>query len=321
MALRRELAYSGDPADAEAGNALFDQLGQILESEVVPVSRAPRRSKGKEKQDDQVAWAEEVACAQQTYIQEFGSLRVESGAGGDWADIMVDTGRELILNSVDQGAAHMLSPDLGIAEEAQLTWTALMNNLGLAGMASLPFQNVRRHVKPYLVWTANLTQSAIAKAIRNGRAPDFLDLRLRWHQLVGISAALRWLGSEDRAGLLIGDDVGIGKTCQTLGIITLHIHSTLMRQRQRQNTTAIPLLLDHLPICSGPHIIVAPSSVIQNWKPEAMMWLDANIEIYVYEGTVSARRAIFAPGSLWCTSTQPLFQRIILVGNSVCTWL
>jgi hypothetical protein len=75
--------------------------------------------------------------------------------------------------------------------------------------------------------------------------------------------------------------------------------------------------MSNLPVSTGPHVIVAPPSLIDNWRVEAMMWLNICVEVFVYTGSESARGKIFAPGSAWDSSKSPLFRRIILVNSAV----
>lgn len=305
-ALKRELTHTGEPEDRAAAQALFENVQTILASQ-------PnfRRRRGDQLCLLDAGLLEEINLARLDYQQQFGSLAIDSVE--DEVDDHFATNRDLVAHQISH-AGNVFSSDLGVSDESQLSTEQLMNRLGLKEKTSLPFMNLQRNIKPYLVWTAGLPASKIQQMITKGRAPSYKPLGLRWHQLAGIVSAVRMLSFPKRGGILIADDTGIGKTSQTFGLLAMMMHRA-EHHILTNGSYAGPLC--GLPICSGPHIIVAPSSLIDNWRAEGMMWLNVTVEFFVYEGSIDVRSRLLAPASRFDVSVTKLHQRIILVSSSV----
>jgi SNF2 family DNA or RNA helicase len=303
--LKRELSHTGDPSVHEVSQTLFDRVKAILTHH----SHA-KRQRGAALEND-TALAEEVNLARLSYQQEFGSLQ-NSNSDDDELEEHFATGHNLVAHYISR-SAHTLSSDLGVSTESALSTNQLMSQLGLRDKSALPFMNRKRNTKPYAVWTAGLPTSKIHEMIRKGGAPNYIALALRWHQLAGVAAAVRML-SLGRGGVLFADDTGIGKTSQTYGVLAIMMHRAEIHS-QGSDASVGPLA--RLPVSNGPHVIVAPTSLIDNWKAEGIMWLDVTVEFFVYEGSATARREFFAPGSKFDRSTINMHQRIILVSTSV----
>lgn len=281
----------------------------VLAQVVVILQEAPTKSAGKEMRNA-AALQEEMKLAWLTYQEEFAGP--EADHQQDIEDERFATDRSLLSHHAAQSGDGFAS-DMGVAHEVQLDCPALMARLGLRGKQSLPFMNLHRHIKPYLVWTDRLPANQISAMIREGQSPDFEPLSLRWHQLVGICAAVQMLSKPATGGILFADDVGIGKTSQTMGILAMMMH----RAHMEQQSGAVTGPLASLPISVGPHIIVAPNSLINNWKAEGMMWLNVQVSFHVYEGSLEVRRKLLAPGSKWDKSTTAVYHRVLLVPTSV----
>ena len=82
--------------------------------------------------------------------------------------------------------------------------------------------------------------------LKSAKAPRTLKAELRPYQLTGMA----WLDFLHSAGLcgVLADDMGLGKTIQTLA------HILSLKQRRK---------------LTGPCLVVAPTSVLQNWEREA----------------------------------------------------
>lgn len=313
LGLQRELALTGLAEDNRKAQNFVDAVKTILAEQSNLVRGGTASNKGKAKDDS--ARALEIQYAYERYLQEFGS-------GHDCMDEEIGdehfaTGRDLVMHH-DSCIATEFNCDLGVEDESQKSWESLMTCLGLSGRSTLPFMNTARHTEPYLIWTAPLTSTEVSHQIRQANEPGrsvmhWKPLSLRWHQLAGISAIVRLFSEPAQGGVLISDEVGLGKTSQTLGIMALFIH----RADTSQRNINISGRMSDLPVSTGPHVIVAPPSLIDNWRVEAMMWLNICVEVFVYTGSESARGKIFAPGSAWDSSKSPLFRRIILVNSAV----
>ncbi|XP_038049305.1 SWI/SNF-related matrix-associated actin-dependent regulator of chromatin subfamily A containing DEAD/H box 1-like [Patiria miniata] len=90
-------------------------------------------------------------------------------------------------------------------------------------------------------------------------------LILKPYQMIG----LNWLALMHRQGVngILADEMGLGKTVQTIAFL-----AHLMEQGD-----------------GGPHLIVVPSSTLENWARELHTWCPA-LEVILYTGTMEERR-------------------------------
>ena len=107
--------------------------------------------------------------------------------------------------------------------------------------------------------------------------PSTLQAELRPYQVEGY----RWLArlSQWGAGACLADDMGLGKTVQTLAV-----------------------LLDHAP--EGPALVVAPTSVVANWRDEARRFAPT-LNVKIYAGAAGSRTDMLssaAPFDLFVTT-------------------
>ena len=122
--------------------------------------------------------------------------------------------------------------DLGVEVEAALSYDDLAHNLGFFNGSPLLF-NAYRH-------SGGLTPWDNPAAFEGANQDDALvPLRLRWHQLAGVHAVLRRVFAAEPTpgdlGMLIADEVGLGKTLQSLAIV-----ATLTEYIGRQSLTVLP---------------------------------------------------------------------------------
>ncbi|XP_063378529.1 helicase domino, partial [Cydia fagiglandana] len=96
--------------------------------------------------------------------------------------------------------------------------------------------------------------------------PRLLKHPLREYQHVG----LHWLATMHARALngILADEMGLGKTIQTIALLA---HLALERQDW------------------GPHLVVAPTSVVLNWEMEFKKWCPA-FKILTYYGTIKERK-------------------------------
>jgi SNF2 family DNA or RNA helicase len=114
----------------------------------------------------------------------------------------------------------------------------------------------------------SLTQSADGIKIPPVPIPEGLEATLRPYQARGFS----WLTFSSRWGLgaCLADDMGLGKTLQTL---------TLLQNRLKEGETR-------------PALLIAPTSVLENWRREAERFLPG-LRVLVHHGTQRARSEAF----------------------------
>jgi hypothetical protein len=166
------------------------------------------------------------------YLQEFSSTDSD---GNDGNDAEVGPANFLEDAYVSHNLNNVSNDDLGVEAESKMSVDALMAVLGLRGKSSLPWMNQYRHRLPVPAWTEGKSKSevrSIFQQVHDAAASDYKNvpedwtrLRLNWHQLVGIVAVLsKTFGAGIPAGILISDDVGVGKTAQSLGVIAMMMH-------------------------------------------------------------------------------------------------
>lgn len=98
-------------------------------------------------------------------------------------------------------------------------------------------------------------------------APRLLRHALREYQHVG----LHWLATMHERSLngILADEMGLGKTIQTIALLA---HLALERADW------------------GPHLVIAPTSVVLNWELEFKKWCPA-FKLLTYYGTIKERKA------------------------------
>jgi hypothetical protein len=106
--------------------------------------------------------------------------------------------------------------DPGIGVEATLSPESLSKSLGFRDRIPILF-NTHRH-------KGGATQWDDRNAFHNvSSSPDFAPNELHWHQLAGVHAILRRLLTKQASslvpGILVADEVGLGKTLQSLATI------------------------------------------------------------------------------------------------------
>jgi hypothetical protein len=104
--------------------------------------------------------------------------------------------------------------DMGVAKESMLTREWLEHDLSfLDGRPAVFNERIHRN---------GMTNWQDQHALEDTQADLLDELRLQWHQLVGIRAMVRMAFSTQqcagsRSGFLVADEVGLGKTAQQMG--------------------------------------------------------------------------------------------------------
>ncbi|XP_065055431.1 chromodomain-helicase-DNA-binding protein 1-like [Rhopilema esculentum] len=90
---------------------------------------------------------------------------------------------------------------------------------------------------------------------------------LRDYQIAGVNWLLSCLGTSGQHGCILGDEMGLGKTVQTLSFVLYSVQAGKMNH---------------------PCLIIAPLSVLQNWKSEFERWAPS-VKLNIYTGDKEAR--------------------------------
>jgi len=154
------------------------------------------------------ATIEDVTSLHQTYDEYFdGGLDDEVEAP--------------IPEVVDFGSTmKAIDCDFGMEMEASMSWEMLDQRLGLR-KGVFPSFNSHRHRSGISPWDDEKPFMLSA----DDSIPSHLSiLKLHWHQVAGIHSILRSIFSTDQShpqvsSILVGDEVGLGKTAQTIGLI------------------------------------------------------------------------------------------------------
>jgi SNF2 family DNA or RNA helicase len=115
------------------------------------------------------------------------------------------------------------------------------------------------HIEGPDQWVSALNSLVDLKTTAVTDLPETLNATLRPYQVEGFG----WLATLWRNGLggVLADDMGLGKTVQTLALM-LHAHQVWANPEAYEGITAQAKV-------RAPFLVVAPTSVVSNWKDEA----------------------------------------------------
>ncbi|THV02122.1 hypothetical protein K435DRAFT_853107 [Dendrothele bispora CBS 962.96] len=159
----------------------------------------------------------------------------------------------------------------------------------------------------------------------NKPSPDRVPTSLHWHQLSGAHSVMRNLfkSSPDASactGMLISDEVGLGKTALCLTILaTLNQFCTLQERNEPLPSVVdgLPFLKDSSKIPNLPHVIVVPGTVLQQWIDEIkILFISMSIDLFVYTCPKSGNAEFWGPESPLSKSKQEPRNRIIITTHS-----
>lgn len=121
--------------------------------------------------------------------------------------------------------------DFGMEVEERMPATVLAARLGFR--AGLPVQfNMHRHQSGISPWDDEKAFKVV------GHIPaELLRIQFHWHQLAGIHSIIRSIFTEEKdashpAGVLVGDEVGLGKTAQAIGLLAFLNQLILLQDRK-----------------------------------------------------------------------------------------
>ncbi|KAG6828497.1 hypothetical protein H0H87_001788 [Tephrocybe sp. NHM501043] len=193
----------------------------------------------------------------------------------------------------DQAVLHILNPKLqkgldardgniGVEMKAKMSPAELCQNLGFRPIKLPPQFYLHCHLIGLNNWD---NPSAFDDESQH------TDMSFHWHQLSGMHAAICKIFScqpnpHHTTGILIADEVGLGKTAQAIGLLSFF---NLVITVQASNhpvppiTCEFPYLRGNSKIPSLPHLILCPGMLIQQWIGEFKMLMRfKSINILVY---------------------------------------
>ena len=236
-----------------------------------------------------------------------------------------------------------LSRDPGVEVEYSMTPEALATNLGYVNGLPRIFNRYRHRagVTPWDFKSAALFQDEAAK-----ENPDMSPFVLHWHQLAGVHAIIRNIfsaqpGPGNFQGMLIADDVGLGKTCQSICVIGFLVEAIWRRKKVKkpapiQSLSPIvlswlllilihvlliverPYLGDHEVLPERPFLVIVPGTVQFQWVDELRQILDPGFfDILAYGTGLQSHQEFWADNGPFHQSTRPIFCRVIVTSHSV----
>ncbi|CAH0492342.1 unnamed protein product [Peronospora farinosa] len=111
------------------------------------------------------------------------------------------------------------------------------------------------------------------RVITQADIPDICEtLELKPYQVVGVNWLL--LLHENKVSGVLADEMGLGKTVQTIAFLLL------LKSLEQSDDRAV-----------GPHLIVVPASVLNNWTRE-FAWIAPKLRIVTYHGSKDHRREL-----------------------------
>lgn len=210
----------------------------------------------------------------------------------------------------------------GVEGYAKLAVEDLARALGLH-KPELPFCNTKQDPNGELdPWTEK------GQAVLN--APSAVPLSPRWHQWVGITKMMD--NMFDGKNLLVMDEVGVGKSFQAVGAITMFEYQRLHFQQFKHfssrfgesggppscmptnSVAAVDHKLGGIKLEADTHLIVVPPGLMHQWTQELHRYLKrGSFSVLPYTGqcTVNSRKAFWG---LYASVAKPV---IILASTTV----
>ncbi|KAE9096425.1 Protein CHROMATIN REMODELING 19 [Phytophthora fragariae] len=111
------------------------------------------------------------------------------------------------------------------------------------------------------------------RVVTQADIPDICEtLELKPYQVVGVNWLL--LLHENKVSGVLADEMGLGKTVQTIAFLLL------LKSLENSDKSA-----------AGPHLVVVPASVLNNWKRE-LSWIAPKLRAVTYHGSKDHRREL-----------------------------
>lgn len=125
--------------------------------------------------------------------------------------------------------------DFGMEVEASMTAVSLALSLGFTSGRPLLFNSLRDR-SGLTPWD---DPSLFSNANADSLPPNLSKIQLHWHQLAGVHSIVRSVFStvkndSNTLGVLVADEVGLGKTAQAIAYIAFVIHAIWLRESGRK---------------------------------------------------------------------------------------
>ncbi|KAF8871323.1 P-loop containing nucleoside triphosphate hydrolase protein [Infundibulicybe gibba] len=198
--------------------------------------------------------------------------------------------------------------DLGMEQESHMEPDILASRLGFQHGLPIQFGSHRHPTGAANVWD----DPAVFES-----SPDLQPLKLHWHQLAGVHSIIRNTFTQlpddiGCSGVLICDDVGLGKTA--LAITLIGFLNQYLRSPEQP-----PPILEHLQYLNGkkveshPHLIVATGTIRHQWESEMKtLFRGRSVDILPYDSPKTGNAEFWAPNGPFHSSLQRPENKVIL---------
>ncbi|KAF5344038.1 hypothetical protein D9756_011549 [Leucocoprinus leucothites] len=180
---------------------------------------------------------------------------------------------------------HLHEGDFGMEDEAAMSSELLAQRLGF--LTGLPPQfNTHRHRAGISPWDSPETFA------QEPIPAELSPLNLHWHQLAGTHSIIRSIfiqakDAQHTKGVLVADNVGLGKTTQTITFIAFLNQAIYLQSTNRGPPPVLaerPFLAGASKIPSHPHLIICPGTLVKQWVSELKtLMLPKKVDILIYD--------------------------------------
>ncbi|KAF5344632.1 hypothetical protein D9756_011234 [Leucocoprinus leucothites] len=208
--------------------------------------------------------------------------------------------------------------DFGMEVEISMPASVLGTRLGFKSCLPAQF-NLHRHRSGLSPWDSE----ELFKS--DPTPPELVAMSLHWHQLAGVHSIARSIFTEQpdpdhTLGVLVTDEVGLGKTTQSLTFSAFLNQSIFVQENPEFSPAPIlaarPFLGDRRRIPSHPHLIVCPGTLIPQWIAEIKtVFIPHSVDILVYDNRANSA-TFWGPKGPVQTSNQAPHNRIIIASHS-----
>ncbi|KAF8057085.1 P-loop containing nucleoside triphosphate hydrolase protein, partial [Lyophyllum atratum] len=218
------------------------------------------------------------------------------------------------------------SPDPGVEVEYNMSPEALSRALGFVN--GLPFLfNTHRHTGGLSSWDP--ADAHLFDASKVASNLEMEAITLHWHQLCGAHSMTRVNFTEKPApgrccGVLVADDVGLGKTFQQAVMIAVLTQLAMRRMLPAANRGPLPpviqskpYLAEHATLPNLPHLILIPGTLLAQWEAELkVVFKPKSFDILIYPSEKKYISQFWVPDGPFHASKHQLCHRVIIASHS-----
>ncbi|CAL5030542.1 unnamed protein product [Urochloa decumbens] len=196
------------------------------------------------------------------------------------------SGRRFVIGDDDDSDVPVADGAVDVEEDDGVNWSELENE-ELFGSSA---RNIESYAEIDASTCRIVTQEDVDAACTSENSG--FDPVLKPYQLVGVNFLLL-LHRKSIGGAILADEMGLGKTVQAVTYLTL---------------------LRHLYNDPGPHLIVCPASVLENWERELRKWCPSfSIIMFHGAGRTAYSKELSSLGKAGC----PAPFNVLLVGYTL----